>query len=171
MDKIVALKELDFLELLNRQQMLDEKFKEKMGLKDLDMALIEIAYLDEVGEFIHELKPLWCYWKKEKKPIDKQKVLEELSDCLHFYLSYTLVGNSNDMSKAVYFVTYPYKVRVYYASKWKVYRLLAAFGQILDFPLILEFTLVKLGYTLEEFLAVHHQVWLRNMNVRTGDDY
>ena len=50
--------------LLNNQRNLDNKFKEKMGFDKIDTALIKIAYLDEVGELIHELKPIWCYWKK-----------------------------------------------------------------------------------------------------------
>ena len=29
----------------------------------------------------------------------------------------------------------------------------------------------KIRDILEEFLEVHHQVWLNNMNIRTGDDY
>ena len=31
--------------------------------------------------------------------------------------------------------------------------------------------LIALNYTIEEFLEVHHEVWLRNMNIRTGDNY
>ena len=76
--------------LLENQRNLDNKFKEKMGFDKIDTALIKIAYLDEVGELIHELKPLWCYWKKAQKEVDKQRVLEELADCLHFALSYEL---------------------------------------------------------------------------------
>ena len=48
-------------QLLNNQRNLDNKFKEKMGFDKIDTALIKIAYLDEVGELIHELKPIWCY--------------------------------------------------------------------------------------------------------------
>ena len=77
-------------QLLNNQRNLDNKFKEKMGFDKIDTALIKIAYLDEVGELIHELKPIWCYWKKSQKEVDKQRVLEELADCLHFALSYEL---------------------------------------------------------------------------------
>ena len=78
-----ALKIMDIYELKERQMMLDNKFKKKMGIKKISPELIKVAYLDEVGELIHELKPLWCYWKKDNKPVDKRRVLEELSDCLH----------------------------------------------------------------------------------------
>ena len=166
-----ALKELDFLELLKRQQMLDEKFKEKMGLDELDGDLINIAYLDEVGEFIHELKPLWCYWKKEKKQIDKQRVLEELSDCFHFYLSYMLVDNEYIMSETLDYVISRYNHKNLYLAIWRYSELLIFLCDIHEFSMILEFALEKLGYTLQEFLEVHHQVWLRNMEIRTGDDY
>lgn len=48
------------------------------------------ALLDEFGEFIHELKPEWCWWKKDKGTVNKEKVLEEFADVTHFILSFCL---------------------------------------------------------------------------------
>ena len=166
-----ALKELDFSKLLERQEMLDDRFKAKMGIDKLDERLINIAYLDEVGEFLHELKPLWGYWKKEKKPIDKQRVLEELSDCFHFYLSFILASQSNNFCDSLAYLRYKHNEKMSYVNDCSIYVLLKAFEKITDYIMVLEFTLEELGYTLEEFLEVHHQVWLRNMNIRTGEEY
>ncbi|RKW48499.1 MAG: hypothetical protein D8H95_22080 [Lachnospiraceae bacterium] len=32
------------------------------------------------------IKKDWNYWKNSTKKINKQRVLEELSDCLHFFI-------------------------------------------------------------------------------------
>ena len=47
-----------------------------------------MALIDEIGELTHELKGDWCWWKKTQKPVDRNKVLEELVDVWHFALSY-----------------------------------------------------------------------------------
>lgn len=47
-----------------------------------------LALIDEIGEVNHELKKLWCYWKESQSKVDRKKLLEELSDCLHFAMSY-----------------------------------------------------------------------------------
>lgn len=46
------------------------------------------AIIDEIGELNHELKPEWCWWKKNPGIVDDQKVLEELVDIWHFALSF-----------------------------------------------------------------------------------
>lgn len=48
------------------------------------------AILDELGELNHELKANWCWWKSSQKPVDRERVLEEFVDVLHFCLSKTL---------------------------------------------------------------------------------
>lgn len=73
--------------MLDMQRRLDDKVEEvhncTIGIKNLEMAL-----LDEIGELTHELKYTWCWWKKTQAPVDKESVLEELIDVLHFALSY-----------------------------------------------------------------------------------
>ena len=156
-----ALKYINLLKLRERQQMLDEKFKEKMNIESLDPKLIKVAYLDEVGELIHELKPLWCYWKKNNKEVNKRRVLEELSDCLHFALSYDINRMNNNATILPFFSTKFFKFEKILNKLTKAKNILFCIYHILD----------KLEYTEEEFLEVHHQVWLNNMNIRTGDDY
>ena len=86
-----------------------DKLKEMLEMQEqLDQAIFaehEISYeeilkkngffwaiLDELGEWNHEIKPEWCWWKKEKKPIDRQKVLEEFVDIFHFAMSRDLAA-------------------------------------------------------------------------------
>ena len=156
-----ALKIMDIYELKERQMMLDNKFKEKMKIKKLSPKSIKIAYLDELGELIHELKPLWCYWKKDNKPVNKRRVLEELSDCLHFALSYE---NNKGHEAEIIFTVFTNEPQRLEKSIKKLTKIKNIFSSIYHI-------LIALNYTIEEFLEVHHQVWLRNMNIRTGDDY
>lgn len=49
-----------------------------------------LAILDELGELNHELKKEWCWWKQSQPPVDREKVLGELVDVLHFVLSWQI---------------------------------------------------------------------------------
>lgn len=73
--------------MLDMQRRLDDKVEKVhdciIGIQNLEMAL-----LDEIGELTHELKYTWCWWKKTQAPVNKESVLEELIDVLHFALSY-----------------------------------------------------------------------------------
>ena len=48
-----------------------------------------LALLDETHEVLREIN--WKSWKKTKKDIDGDKLLEELSDVFHFYINLCLV--------------------------------------------------------------------------------
>lgn len=81
---------------MTNQEMIDEMIElqrayDKAVYKEFNCEYDEekctLALLDEIGEFNHELKANWCYWKKTQKPIDREKALEELADVWHFTLS------------------------------------------------------------------------------------
>lgn len=80
-------------DMLDMQVKLDEVLLKVRGLTYRDL-LSQRAYdraiFDELGELNHELKGDWCWWKKSQKPVDRQRVLEEFVDVLHFCLSQTL---------------------------------------------------------------------------------
>ena len=68
----------------------------------LDENLYFWALLDEVGEYVHEGKPGWCWWKKEPEQFNQEKELEELSDITHFVLSFCLAmvdGNLEEVMR------------------------------------------------------------------------
>lgn len=75
-------------EMLRMQAKLDEAIMKEYGLDEIDEEKLCFVILDEVGELTHELKGNWCWWKKTQAPVDKEKVLGELVDILHFVLSW-----------------------------------------------------------------------------------
>ena len=91
MNKLQALKFIDLLELVNRQKLLDEKFKEKnknnSSLRPRNKVNTLIALNTELGEIMQETKKYWNYWKVNCK-FDKNHTLEEISDYLHFLLQF-----------------------------------------------------------------------------------
>ena len=163
-----ALKEFVIEELLKRQAMLDKKFDEKETVRERNPIRIYIAYFTELGELAQELKSEWNYWKNSTKKINREKVLEELSDVLHFYLSYTNqkiirnTGYGNWKFQRRYFPDI--EMAMVYLTRIKVESENRIIGAMMS--------IVKhIGATEEEFLQIHHQVWLRNMNERTKGEY
>lgn len=76
-------------EMLQMQSKLDEEIMKAHKLTEIKQKQLELAILDEIGEFTHELKGSWCWWKFTQKPVNDEKVLGELVDIWHFVLSYT----------------------------------------------------------------------------------
>ena len=73
-------------EMIQLQKAYDQAVYEEFET-EYDETKTRLALLDEIGETNHELKSLWCWWKKTQKPVDWDKALEELADCWHFVLS------------------------------------------------------------------------------------
>lgn len=73
------------LEMINLQKSIDQRIFEKFGTSYQEID-IHSALLDEIGELNHELKPTWCWWKENPGEVDKNKVLEEFVDVVHFIL-------------------------------------------------------------------------------------
>lgn len=74
--------------MLKKQDELNSAIMKEFGLTTISKEQIDLATLDEIGEFTHELKGDWCWWKKTQAPVDMRKVLGELIDVWHFVLSY-----------------------------------------------------------------------------------
>ena len=161
-----ALKTFDIEELLKRQAMLDKKFDEKKTPRKRDKNKIYIAYFAELGELLQELKSEWNYWKNGTDKPDKQKVLEEMSDCLHFLLSFF---NQDEFWKRGSLSPQEYKEDIgsfenalIYLSFLETTPVLKIFGAML-------IVAGHVGATEEEFLQVHHEKWLKNMNERVKE--
>lgn len=74
--------------MISMQADLDREIMKAHGLKgyeDISLTDLNLAILDEAGELTHELKPLWCWWKKPAK-VDRDRVLEEFVDVVHFIM-------------------------------------------------------------------------------------
>lgn len=68
------------IEMLKMQEALDNSFLQYMGNDKLDVEKVRMALFDELGEVNHEMKAKRCYWKKSQKPVDRDKLKEEISD-------------------------------------------------------------------------------------------
>ena len=163
-----ALKTFDIEELLKRQAMLDKKFDEKNTLRKRTQIRTFVAFITELGELAQELKNDWNYWKNNTEKINKRKVLEELSDCLHFYLSFINqsifrnLGNESVKYHKRYIENL--EVALIFLSKFsgeKENKIIAAMLIVAEY----------VGATEDEFLQIHHEKWLKNMNERTKEEY
>lgn len=76
--------------MLKKQDELNSAIMKEYGLTTISKEQIDLTTLDEIGEFTHELKGDWCWWKKSQEPVNRNKVLEELVDVFHFALIYEL---------------------------------------------------------------------------------
>ncbi|MBN3354046.1 dUTPase [Clostridium botulinum] len=72
-------------ELLKKQKELDGIILERAGIKKYPYESMKLALLVELGELANEVQS-FKHWKQHKE-INREKVLEEFSDCLHFALS------------------------------------------------------------------------------------
>jgi dimeric dUTPase (all-alpha-NTP-PPase superfamily) len=87
--KVMKDSELRMIEtMLKKQDELNSAIMKEFGLTTISKEQIDMATLDEIGEFTHELKGDWCWWKKTQPQVDEEKVLGELVDVWHFVLSY-----------------------------------------------------------------------------------
>ena len=172
-----ALKTFDIKELLKRQAMLDKKFDEKKTVNVRTIKGIQVALITEIGELSQELKSKWNYWKNSTGKFNKSKVLEELSDVLHFYLSYINAKDKETKGKVIPFLDEFLVERskkdlsaksledtLLVLSDFKIFSENKVLGSILA---ISDYA----GATEEEFLEVHHEKWLENMNERTKESY
>ena len=172
-----ALKTFDIKELLKRQAMLDKKFDEKKTVNVRTIKGIQVALITEIGELVQELKSEWNYWKNSTEKFNKSKVLEELSDVLHFYLSYINAKDEETKGKVIPFLD---EFLVDHSKKDLSARSLEDILLVLsDFKILTENKVLgsvlavsdHAGATEEEFLQVHHEKWLKNMRERIKEEY
>ena len=172
-----ALKEFNIRELLKRQAMLDKKFDEKKTINARTAKGIQVALITEIGELIQELKSEWNYWKNSTEKFNKSKVLEELSDVLHFYLSYINARDEETKGRTVSFLDEA--LVEYNREVLSVKSLEDILITLSDFRMLNENKVLGgilaiseyVGVTEEGFLQVHHEKWLKNMNERTKESY
>ena len=83
------------LEMLEMQKALNQNILEENGDEKYTWDNLLHALFDELGELNHELKAKWGWWKKTQKPVDREKLLEEYVDCIHFGLCMILKRKGN----------------------------------------------------------------------------
>lgn len=189
--ELQALKNFDVKELLKRQKELDLLFENKKTFNPKTRETIVTALYVELAELAQELKPLWNHWKISVKEINKRKTLEELSDVLHFILSLrNFLINNNTKKEITTAKEYKKKVELFkkrLEEKRKRDKNVISFlindifyyvdvidlgGNQFDETIVrLMIILSEINVSIEEFLQVHHEVFLRNANIRTKETY
>ena len=137
---------MNIKKMLEAQKELDAALFQKGGLKEYPIEQIKTAYRVELGEALQEWKS-FKYWKKNKGIIDINKLLEELSDCLHFALSL-----ENEIKN------YNYEEVFKYYDKYDLYEIIdkcfAIYGTVLGDTIALG---LKLGFTLDQLEEAYYK--------------
>ena len=137
---------MNIKKMLEAQKELDAALFEKGGSKEYPVEQIKTAYRVELGEALQEWKS-FKYWKKNKGIIDINKLLEELSDCLHFALSL-----ENEIKN------YNYKEVFKYYDKYDLYEIIdkcfTIYGTVLGDTIALG---LCLGFTLEQLEEAYYK--------------
>ena len=144
---------MDIKKMLEAQKELDKANMKKGGLTEYPLEMVQTAYRVELGELLQEWKQ-FKFWKINKGEIDRDKMLEEWADCMHFALSldnniYKCESYTDDFRRAV-----------------EDEKILDIYKVIDDCFIVSMFTLscvialgLKLGYTLEELEQAY---WRKN---------
>ena len=136
---------MDIKKMLEAQKELDKANMKKGGLTEYPLDMVQTAYRVELGELLQEWKQ-FKYWKLNKGEIDREKMLEEWADCMHFALSLFIQEEiEEDISE--------------YCSYLETYEIIE---RCFNLYFVLENTLalgLKLNYTLEELEQAY---WKKN---------
>lgn len=151
---------MDIKKMLEAQKELDKANMKKGGLTEYPLDMVQTAYRVELGELLQEWKQ-FKFWKINKGEIDREKMLEEWADCMHFALS---LENYNICPNEGYY-DYIAKhaeedVEKYLYAENDIYIVLKRC--FTDFDYIVEYTIIlglKLGFTLEELEQAY---WKKN---------
>ena len=138
------------IEMLKIQEALDKSFMEYNNLEELDIDKVQMALFDECGEVNHEMKAEWCYWKKSQKPVDREKLMEELADVWHFALTLHRLYHGITHN----YLTYEFERDRYKWIHWFDVLKLLSKGTVLclDHTIILT---EKLGFTFDEIYEAY----------------
>ena len=141
---------MNIKKMLEAQKELDAALFQKGGLKEYPIEQIKTAYRVELGEALQEWKS-FKYWKKNKGIIDINKLLEELSDCLHFALSL-----ENEIKNYNYKEVTEEEFK--YCDKYDLYevidRCFTIYGSALCDTIALG---LKLGFTLDQLEKAYYK--------------
>lgn len=140
--------------MLKKQDELNSAIMKEYGLTTISKEQIDLATLDEIGEFTHELKGEWCWWKKTQAPVDRKKVLGELVDIWHFVLSWQNHFKDGEEGMINARAVVRNSKRILNLIKTKEYRLSEELSDLVAWPLCKLERLIAiaeyLGFTIEQ---------------------
>ena len=188
-------KDFNLLKMLKEQEDLDKEFEKKEGRpRDMTEEGNLVALQVEIFEATQSAKKYWNYWKNNCK-FDKNDFLEEMSDVLHFFLTFIrLKGNLQDIERKIEaFKTETFLKALEEDTEDSVFEKrpslefsilnLAKFEftgtyvkSISTFNIFVKFIYITnifkyLGCTWEEFLEIHYKKYEKNMKERTKEEY
>ena len=151
---------MNIKKMLEAQKELDKAHMEKGGLTEYPLEMVQTAYRVELGELLQEWKQ-FKFWKLNKGKVNREKMLEEWADCMHFALS---LENYNICPNEGYY-DYISKhaeedIEKYLYAENDIYIVLKRC--FTDFDYIVEYTIIlglKLGFTMEELEQAY---WKKN---------
>lgn len=82
---------MNLIKIIEKQKLLDSAIKEAHSINQDHTDKMLIALYTEVGEFANEVQS-FKYWKKTKI-INKENLLEEYADGIHFLMSFVIKMN------------------------------------------------------------------------------
>lgn len=142
--------------MLKKQDELNSAIMKEYGLTTISKEQIDLATLDEIGEFTHELKGDWCWWKKSQEPVDRNKALEELVDVFHFVLIYELLYGKRTYLTNSGYSQYNYSHMVQVDIGFGIANALITILKLVDCRLMYLLALSEhLGFCLEEIYAAY----------------
>lgn len=85
-------------DMFQLQKDYDAMVFEAHGIEGYEQIREQIPYalLDEIGELNHELKSRWCWWKRTQQAENREAVLEEFVDVIHFILMRELATETEE---------------------------------------------------------------------------
>ena len=151
---------MNIKKMLYAQKELDDIWMKRANLTEYPLEMTITAYRVELGELLQEWKQ-FKFWKINKGEIDRDKMLEEWADCMHFALS---LENYNICPNEGYY-DYISKhaeedIEKYLYAENDIYIVLKRC--FTDFDYIVEYTIIlglKLGFTMEELEQAY---WNKN---------
>ena len=198
MNKLQPLKFVNLLELVERQKMLDVKFDEKnknnSSLRPRNRVNTLIALNTELGEVMQDTKKYWNYWKVNCE-FDREHMLEEISDYLHFLLQFIYsedkLYNRIKRENAIFNAQFNSEVRQLELTFNEDKNLTIEnalliltlpitnellgyefdFGEIYTIFKAITIIILNLGSNWEEFLKIHHSKFELNYYERTKESY
>lgn len=136
--------------MLEAQAELDKAIFERMEITEYPVDKIMTAYRVELAEALQEWQG-FKYWKLNRTEVDREKLLEELADCLHFALS---LDNSYENE----IVNDNFEAWVEAGEGVGFYETLGCCFECDDWVLVYTVRLGKeLGYTLEELEEAYYK--------------
>ena len=151
---------MNIKKMLCAQKELDDIWMKRANLTEYPLEMTITAYRVELGELLQEWKQ-FKYWKMNKSEVDRDKMLEEWADCMHFALSLELfVVEKLEVNFTNKDYTKSLNLEIRYLDKNDIYGTLDSCYEINS--TILNDTILlglKLGYTLEELEEAY---WKKN---------